>query len=94
MSTTASLLWVERAACRWTDPETFFPTSVVETAEAVARASAYCYTCPVWRDCLRYALDNNCRDGIWGGLTPGQREAWRHATGSPRRRRVSGSGVA
>lgn len=31
-------------------------------------AKELCYSCPVQRACLEWALDNNEQDGIWGGL--------------------------
>ena len=32
-----------------------------------------CQWCPVQDDCLRWALDEDQRTGIWGGLTPVER---------------------
>lgn len=37
------------------------------------RAKQVCSTCPVQRDCLRYAYDHGEHRGIWGGLNPQER---------------------
>ena len=34
-----------------------------------------CRACPVMGGCLRYALSNDERDGIWGATTPEERRA-------------------
>ncbi|MEV2222695.1 WhiB family transcriptional regulator [Nocardia vinacea] len=36
-------------------------------------AVAVCQRCPVRSECLKYALDRNIADGIWGGKTPTER---------------------
>lgn len=36
-----------------------------------------CKTCPVKAECLDYALANHIQEGIWGGLTFGQRKSLR-----------------
>ncbi|MFJ6066532.1 WhiB family transcriptional regulator [Streptomyces tendae] len=47
--------------------------------QGIAAAKAVCADCPVWRDCLADALReeggsrSTSRDGIFGGLTGGQR---------------------
>ena len=33
-----------------------------------------CFTCPIWQQCLSYALVKE-RHGIWGGLTTAERSA-------------------
>lgn len=45
----------------------------------VEQTRAVCSACPVQDQCLIYALDENERDGIWGGTTPRQRERMRGA---------------
>jgi hypothetical protein len=32
-----------------------------------------CGGCPAKTECLQFALDNNEREGVWGGLTPDER---------------------
>jgi len=47
--------WRERAACRSTDPELFFPVS--ETGPSwlqIWRAKQICRACPVQRKCLAW----------------------------------------
>lgn len=46
-----------------------------------ADAKDLCRRCPVTAQCLRFALDNNCSEGVWGGLNPSERkELKRRAT--------------
>lgn len=65
--------WVERAACRDADPETFFPPSGGTDDEREAAAKRLCAGCPVVEDCLREALFNGESTGIWGGLNVRER---------------------
>lgn len=41
----------------------------------VAEAKAVCETCTVRSQCLEFALANDERDGVWGGLTAKERKA-------------------
>ena len=61
--------WQERALCAQTDPEAFFPEKGGSTREA----KKVCLTCEVRGDCLEYALGNDERFGIWGGLSERER---------------------
>ncbi len=61
--------WQERALCAQTDPEAFFPEKGGSTREA----KRVCLTCDVRGDCLEYALANDERFGIWGGLSERER---------------------
>jgi WhiB family redox-sensing transcriptional regulator len=65
----AELQWQERALCAQTDPEAFFPEKGGSTREA----KRVCMTCEVRVDCLDYALANDERFGIWGGLSERER---------------------
>ncbi|MEU3285490.1 WhiB family transcriptional regulator [Streptomyces longwoodensis] len=66
--------WVERAACRDTDPETFFPSAGRSgDHDPEAPAKRVCARCPVSRDCLREALRHEESTGIWGGLNVRER---------------------
>ncbi len=67
--TAAELLWQERALCAQTDPEAFFPEKGGSTREA----KRVCLSCDVRGDCLDYALHNDERFGIWGGLSERER---------------------
>ena len=61
--------WQERALCAQTDPEAFFPEKGGSTREA----KKVCLTCDVRDECLEYALMNDERFGIWGGLSERER---------------------
>ena len=61
--------WQARALCSQTDPEAFFP----EKGGSTAPAKRICGRCDVKAECLEYALDNNERFGVWGGLSESER---------------------
>jgi WhiB family redox-sensing transcriptional regulator len=61
--------WQERALCAQTDPEAFFPEKGGSTREA----KRVCGGCEVRAECLGYALENDERFGIWGGLSERER---------------------
>ena len=59
----------ERSLCAQTDPEAFFPEKGGSTREA----KKVCVGCEVRAECLEYALANDERFGIWGGLSERER---------------------
>ena len=61
--------WQEQALCAQTDPEAFFPEKGGSTREA----KRICQSCEVKAECLEYALENDERFGIWGGLSERER---------------------
>ncbi len=61
--------WQERALCSQTDPEAFFPEKGGSTREA----KRICTGCEVRGECLEYALENDERFGIWGGMSERER---------------------
>lgn len=61
--------WQERALCAQTDPEVFFPEKGGSTKEA----KRVCASCDVRLECLEYALNNEERFGIWGGMSERER---------------------
>ncbi len=63
------LAWQERALCAQTDPEAFFPEKGGSTREA----KRVCLSCDVRVECLEYALSQDERFGIWGGLSERER---------------------
>lgn len=63
------LSWQDRALCAQTDPEAFFPEKGGSTREA----KRVCASCDVRSECLEYALGNDERFGIWGGLSERER---------------------
>lgn len=62
--------WFERAECKEMDPEIFFPLP----SQSDRLAIEICHKCPVMEECGEWATVNAISDGIWGGLTPGQRK--------------------
>ena len=63
------LSWQRDAICSQTDPEAFFP----EKGGSTRDAKKICNGCEVRDQCLQYALDNDERFGIWGGLSERER---------------------
>ena len=61
--------WQEQALCAQTDPEAFFPEKGGSTREA----KRICSGCEVRAECLEYALAQDERFGIWGGLSERER---------------------
>ena len=64
---------MDDAACVETHPDIFFPEK--GQVAYVRAAREICGGCPVRELCLGYALVNDVRFGVWGGLTPVER--WR-----------------
>ncbi|MDO4910279.1 MAG: WhiB family transcriptional regulator [Corynebacterium sp.] len=62
--------WQEQALCAQTDPEAFFPDKGGSTREA----KRICAACGVRDECLEFALQNDERFGIWGGLSERERK--------------------
>jgi len=67
------LAWQKGSICGQTDPEAFFP----EKGGSTRDAKKICANCDVREKCLRYALDNDERFGIWGGLSERERRKLR-----------------
>jgi len=65
--------WQDRALCAETDPEAFFPEKGGSTREA----KKICTGCEVRAECLEFALANDERFGIWGGLSERERRRLR-----------------
>ena len=65
--------WHQHGACRGADPNLFFPAR----GESVKEAKAVCARCPVRAECLEYALTNQEKFGIWGGLSERERRQLR-----------------
>lgn len=64
--------WQQRGACAGEVAPLFYPPMRTEK-KAIrlareAKAKAICATCTVRQPCLDYALANNERYGVWGGL--------------------------
>ena len=63
------LAWQRDALCSQTDPEAFFP----EKGGSTRDAKRICAGCDVKAQCLEFALANDQRFGIWGGLSERER---------------------
>lgn len=69
--------WQAEAVCAQTDPEAFFPEKGGSTREA----KRVCEGCTVRTECLEYALEQDERFGIWGGLSERERRRLKKAAG-------------
>lgn len=67
------LAWQTDSLCAQTDPEAFFP----EKGGSTRDAKKICGSCEVRNQCLEYALENDERFGIWGGLSERERRKLR-----------------
>ena len=68
-----ALAWQSDSLCAQTDPEAFFP----EKGGSTRDAKKICASCEVRTRCLEYALQNDERFGIWGGLSERERRKLR-----------------
>ena len=83
--------WRDRAACRETDPDLFFPAgSTGDASDHILRAKAVCGMCPVLSQCLEFAFETNQESGIWGGTSEDERRKLRKAWLARRRQRRAG----
>ncbi len=73
MDVEGELAWQVDALCAQTDPEAFFP----EKGGSTRDAKKVCASCTVRSECLEYALANDERFGIWGGLSERERRRLR-----------------
>jgi WhiB family redox-sensing transcriptional regulator len=74
--------WRYEAKCRGLDTEIFFPPRDKELYTPIAEAAkAVCFgydgepPCPVRKDCLKEAINNDEQHGIFGGLSHRERNA-------------------
>ena len=73
MDDEGELGWQTQALCAQTDPEAFFP----EKGGSTRDAKKVCGSCAVRAECLAYALKNDERFGIWGGMSERERRRLR-----------------
>jgi WhiB family redox-sensing transcriptional regulator len=69
------LEWKQLGLCPQVDPDMWFP----ERGSSVKEAKRICRDCPVRAQCLEYALDNDERFGVWGGLSERERRKLKRA---------------
>lgn len=65
--------WMQRAACREMNPETFHP----HRGEDSRPAKKVCAGCPVREECLEWSFVSREKQGVWGGLSERQRRSTR-----------------
>ena len=68
--------WQAQALCAQTGADFFFP----EPGSSVREAKRICGMCEMRSACLEYALDNDERFGVWGGLSEKERLELRRAS--------------
>jgi len=70
--------WREQAACAGAPITIFiFDDDVKYHKNTKFKAFEYCDRCPVIRECLNFAYDNNIQHGVYGGMTPKERRKFR-----------------
>lgn len=70
--------WRLASRCATESPDDFFPVGTGPSARAQARrAKAVCAECVVRDRCLQWALENDIRHGVLGGLDEEERVALR-----------------
>jgi WhiB family redox-sensing transcriptional regulator len=65
------LTWKSEGACRWLDPDLFYPVSESEAGPA----KTVCGDCVVQARCLDFAMTAREWEGVWGGTTGAERRA-------------------
>ena len=71
--------WRDLASCTEVDPEAFFP----EKGGSTRAAKKMCAGCAVRAFCLEFALENDERFGVWGGMSERERRQIRAERGLP-----------
>lgn len=72
--------WRNRALCRDSNAELFFPIGQTGHAlEMIEAAKEICDQCPAKDPCREFALQTNQEAGIWGGSTEEERRMIRKA---------------
>jgi WhiB family transcriptional regulator, redox-sensing transcriptional regulator len=65
----SDLAWQQGALCAQVGADFFFP----EPGSSVREAKRICQLCEMRATCLEYALENDERFGVWGGLSEKER---------------------
>jgi len=82
--------WRDRAACRHSDAELFFPAGNTGSAVGeIEAAKAVCRSCPALKPCLTFALETNQEAGVWGGTDEDERRALRRVWRAGARQKAS-----
>ena len=79
--------WRQKAACRNTDPDLFFPVGTTGLAiDQIEAAKIVCRQCEARDDCLEFALATNQEAGVWGATSEEERRKMRKGWLARRRR--------
>ena len=66
--------WTSKAKCKGMDTNFFFPDERDKRdTKKINKAKEFCVGCPVLEECLTYAIDNDIRVGVFGGMSRKQR---------------------
>jgi WhiB family redox-sensing transcriptional regulator len=84
--------WQDQAACRDTDNPDLFFAEHPGANKSTYEAKKICRECPVRIDCLEYAITNNERYGIWGGVSPGAMKVHRRLNPRLRHAQICSAG--
>jgi WhiB family redox-sensing transcriptional regulator len=74
--------WSDQAHCKGMDTNIFFPEVFGDQQNGMIweQARRICAECPVKLDCLKSELEHEAlsgrRNGMWGGLTPKERDQY------------------
>lgn len=82
--------WREEAACKNLSPQeadAIFFHDHDAPLDAWWGGRDFCHSCPVAAACLQSAIDTASGFGLWGGMTPAEREEAGYPTGGTRRRK-------
>jgi WhiB family redox-sensing transcriptional regulator len=66
--------WMSKANCKDMNTEMFFPQLGGNFSDFVKEV---CLVCPVIEECAWYANESESTDGMFGGMSPNQRQEWR-----------------
>lgn len=72
--------------CQITDPDLWYGSEDDPASTRFREAKKMCSYCPAIQACLTYALEAREQFGVWGGLSPAERDALlsKHKRGRPR----------
>lgn len=59
--------WIKFALCQGRPPKLFFPEKGKGESNVGLKAKKICIACGVKKNCLTYAIENNEKNGVWGG---------------------------
>lgn len=78
------------ALCAEIDPDAWFPEKGAAGQTSLAEVRAVCLRCPLLSECRAWGIAHPYEHGIWGGLSPRQRQAaYRRQHGSQRTREAA-----